>query len=156
MQEMKCVRQMKHAISLIALLLAGCSGLFDAASREEVAWANAPDRRTHAILLETNGGATTSFGYIVELHPAGHQGETPVNAGSLYGATRSECAYGVDLRWLDPSILELRYESAKQVSVPKSVIVGGRRIHIVTHGGRVNTAAPCGGMLASRPELNGG
>ncbi len=51
----------KHAILLAALLaLPGCFDLVGPISREEVAWANAPDGLTHAILLQTNGGATTS------------------------------------------------------------------------------------------------
>ena len=146
---------MRSAISLAVLLITGCGELLGEPAREEVAWANSPDRRIHAILLETNGGATTSYGYVVELHPADHQGETPVNAGSLYGAVRSECAYGVDLHWFNPSTLALRYKSAKQANVPKSVIVDGQRIHLLAQGGRVNAAAPCGGMAASRPEATG-
>ncbi len=152
---------MRAALALIslifaALLLTGCGGLLGEPAREEVAWANSPDRRIHAILSETNGGATTSYGYVVELHPADHQGEAPVDAGSLYGAVRSECAYGVDLHWLNPSTLELRYQSAKQVTVPKSVIVDGRRIHLLAQGGRVNAAAPCGGMAVSHPAATRG
>jgi hypothetical protein len=146
---------MRNLATLSAFLLAGCGSFFGGPSREEVAWANAPDGRTHAILLETNGGATTSFGYIVELHSAPHNGATPVYAGELYGAARSECAYGVDLHWRDPSTLVLRFASAKQVKVPSSVTVDGRKIQIVTQAGRVNNAAPCGGMAASRPISNG-
>ena len=56
-------------------MLAGCSDLFVAPSHGEVAWANSPDGLTHAILSETNGGATTSYGYKIELHPAPHEGK---------------------------------------------------------------------------------
>ncbi|WP_156167119.1 hypothetical protein [Sphingomonas sp. Ag1] len=146
---------MRSAAVLIAMILSGCGGLFGQPSREEVAWANSPDRRTHAILLETNGGATTSFGYVVELHPADHQGERPVSAGTLYGATRSECAYGVDLHWLNASTLALRFDSAKKVSVLPSVNVGGRSIRLVVQAGRQNDAAPCGGMAKDRPKRTG-
>jgi len=132
----------------LLLFLAGCNPL-GGTSRDEVAWANSPDGRTHAILLETNGGATTSFGYLVELHPADHEGEPPVNAGNLYGAVRSDCAYGIDLHWLDPTTLVLRFDSAKQVRVPYSVVVGGRRVRIAPQAGYKNDTAPCGGMLAS-------
>ncbi|MEG8028095.1 hypothetical protein [Sphingomonas aerolata] len=147
---------MRSFAVLSTLILAGCASLFGGLSRDEVAWANAPDGRTHAILSETNGGATTSFGYIVELHSAPHDDAAPVNAGELYGAVRSECAYGVDLLWLNRSTLALRFASAKQVKVPNSITVDGRQIQIVTQPGHVNNAAPCGGMAASRPLPDGG
>lgn len=147
---------MRNLATLSVFLLAGCGSLLGGPSREEVAWANAPDGRTHAILVETNGGATTSFGYILELHSAPHDGTTPVYAGELYGAARSECAYGVDLHWRAPSTLVLGFASAEQVKVPSSVTVNGRKIQIVTQAGRVNDTAPCGGMAASRPVSNGG
>lgn len=147
---------MRRSVSLAVLLLTGCDGLTGEPAREDVAWATAPDRRIHAILSETNGGATTSYAYVVELHAAGHRGDAPIRAGSLYGAVRSLCAYGVDLHWSDPSTLELRFESAKRVDVPPSVIVDGRRIRIVARDGQVNAAAPCGGMAANRPDVVGG
>lgn len=68
---------MRYAVDISAFLAAACSG----PSRDEVAWANSPDGLTHAILSETNGGATTSVGYVIELHPALHKGEQPVEAG---------------------------------------------------------------------------
>jgi hypothetical protein len=144
---------MRSLVALLPVLLRGCGSLLGGPSRDEVAWANSPDSRTHAILSETNGGATTSFGYVVELRPTADQGEKPVNAGNLYGAVRSECAYGVDLHWLDPSTLALRFDSAERIDVPSSVVVAdGRRIRIVLQPGRVNNAAPCGGMAASHPD----
>jgi len=146
---------MRSLATLWIVLLSGCGSLFGEPSREEVAWDNAPDGRKHAILYETNGGATTSLGYIVELHSAPHDGTAPVNAGKLYGAARSECAYGVDLHWLTPSTLALRFASARQLKVPSSVTVDGRKIQLVTQAGRVNNAAPCGGMAASRPHPRG-
>lgn len=145
---------MYRLAAFLLLFLAACDPL-GGTSRDEVAWANSPDGRTHAILLETNGGATTSFGYQVELHPADHQGEPPIGAGTLYGAIRSDCAYGVDLHWLDPTTLALRFESAKQVRVPSSLVVGGHQIRIVPQAGYKNDAAPCGGMLASSGVFKG-
>ncbi len=145
---------MYRLAAFLPLFLGACDPL-GGPSCEEVAWANSPDGRTHAILLETNGGATTSYGYLVELHPADHQGEPPVSAGKLYGAVRSDCAYGVDLQWLDPTTLGLRFESAKQVHIPRSVVVGGRQVRIVAQAGLKNDDAPCGGMLASSGMSNG-
>lgn len=112
------------------------------------AWASAPDGRTHAILFETNGGATTSYGYEVKLHTADHK--TPdVLAARLYDAGRSDCAYGVNLRWRGPTTIALEFPSAKDVQVSPSAIVGGRRIDVAAQAGINDDAAPCGGMVAS-------
>lgn len=93
-----------------------------------------------------NGGATTSFGYLVELHPADYRGQAPVSAGRLYGTTRSDCAYGADLRWADARTLAVSYKQTQQIALPPSVIVAGRRIRLMAQGGRDNPDAPCGGM----------
>ncbi len=134
---------------LSAVMLAGCDGGLGGVSREDVAWAPSPDGQTHAIVVETNGGATTSFGYRVELHPAGHDGEAPVQAADIYGALRSACAYGVDLRWLDPTSLAVQFRSAERIKAARSVLVGGRPIRIVIQSHRINPAARCGGMAYS-------
>jgi hypothetical protein len=63
-QAMKCTRNRKLSFLPIALaLLAGCSLV----SRDEVARVASPDGRVEAVLIETNGGATTSFGYEVHV-----------------------------------------------------------------------------------------
>ena len=143
--------RMRHAYTLVAsLMLTGCFDLAGSPSREEVAWANSPDGLSHAILLETNGGATTSFGYEVELHPAPHQGEEPVPAGKVYGATRSGCAFGVNLRWVSPTELALEFAQADNIAVPETVKVGGRSITITARSGVSDANAPCGGMAASK------
>ncbi len=103
----------------------------------------------HAILLETNGCATTSYGYEVELHPAPHRGESPVPAGELYGATRSGCGYGVNLRWLSPTQLALEFREADNVAIRSRVEVGGRSVVIVLRSGVSDEEAPCGGMAAN-------
>lgn len=136
--------------AMLMLMLAGCSDLFGAPNREEVAWANSPDGLTHAILMETNGGATTSYGYEIELHPAPHEGEEPVLAGRVYGATRSECAYGVNLRWLSPTELALEFSKADSLDIPAKVNVGGKAITITAQAGVSDTDAACGGMAVSR------
>ncbi|QNO26213.1 hypothetical protein EEB18_015715 [Sphingopyxis sp. OPL5] len=146
---------MRTQIAILLFLLVSCTDALGGSSRDEVAWAKSPDGRVHAILLETNGGATTSFGYLIELHPADHQGEKPVNAGSLYGAVRSDCAYGIDLHWNDANTLVLRFDSAKKMDVPASVTVAGKRIRIAVEDGMKNESAPCGGMAANRVAANG-
>ena len=131
-----------------ALLVAACD-LNGPPSREQVAWAKSPDGLTHAILIETNGGATTPFGYLVELHPADHQGQAPVRAVRLMSAT-SQCARGVELRWLDPGTLALRYVSASRIDMKHSVAVGNKTVRIVAQKETRNPAASCDGATSQR------
>ena len=93
-------QNMRLAVQLIATLtLIASAGCRRTASRDEVARVPSPDGRIEAVLSETNGGATTSFGYEVELDPKQPDGGTEV--ASLYGVVRNAQAYGVDLHWED-------------------------------------------------------
>jgi hypothetical protein len=140
---------MKYVAAVIALFaLSGC--LFSGEpSREEVARSKSPDGKVLAILLETNRGATTSFGYEVELRPASAQSEEGVVAANLYGAVRSGCAYGVNLRWTSPTELGLEFMEADQIKVTSEVQVGANTIKVAATPGVTDESAPCGGMLAS-------
>jgi hypothetical protein len=132
--------------AILALLcLAACD---PGTSFDEVGQAVSPDGRVRAILLETNGGATTSFGYVVRLAPAAPSGSAPVEAGMLYGAVRSECAFGVDMQWVDAATLRLSFQSARQVDVPDRVMVAGRPVRLELRDGIVNPDASCGAMSA--------
>jgi hypothetical protein len=138
---------MRLALAATALLaLMGCSPV----SRDQVAWTASPDQRIHAILLETNGGATTSFGYEIELHPASNGGEKPIFAGKLNGAARSECSYGVNLRWLSSDQLAVEFLGADKVALPDKVQLSGKTVRIVARTSVSDENAPCGGMLASK------
>ena len=139
----------KSALIAVALLpLSGC--LSGEPSRDEVARSKSPDGQTLAVLLETNGGATTSFGYEVELRSASGEAEEPVVAASLYDANRSDCAYGVNLRWLFPTELGLEFENAKQIRITEDIRVGAKPITVSALPGVTDDSAPCGGMLASQ------
>jgi hypothetical protein len=141
---------MHRTVVLIPLLfLLGCGELFGEPSIDEVAWAKSPNGRIYAIVSETNGGATTSYGYLVELHPSDYQGEKPVSAGVLDGAARSECANAVNLRWVDDDTLAIRFYDTKRTDIPEAVTVGDRRIRIIAQSGVNDAAAPCGEMAAS-------
>jgi hypothetical protein len=130
------------------LPLSGC--FFGEPSRDEVARSMSPDGQTLAVLLETNGGATTSFGYEVELRSASGETEEAVFAASLYDANRSDCAYGVNLRWLSPTELGLEFENAKQIRIVQDIQVGANSIIVSALPGVTDDGAPCGGMLASQ------
>lgn len=139
--------RMKRPASLLMLSLMACAM---EPPRNEVARTNSPDGQTSAVLFETNGGATTSYGYLVELSDLSDQDQTPTLVGKLYGAVRSDCAYGVDVGWKDAKTLTLTVESAEQINVPEQVSIGRKLIRVIVRTGIKNNAAPCGGMAVSR------
>ena len=130
------------ALSLVMLYLVVSS----CTSEVDVATVYSPDNKVMAIIEETNGGATTSFGYNIYLKSNSAFGFRR-RAAALYGAIRSECAYGVDVVWRDPNSVEIRYLSAKESpDHSESLLVGTRLIGIELTSGVANPSAPCGGM----------
>ena len=115
-------------------------------SRDEVARVSSPDGRIEAILIETNGGATVSFGYEIWLREKDRgSGEL---VARLYGAGRNESAYGANLRWTDDRQLSVEYLEARQETLEKPrVTVGGREIHVALKSHVTDPTAPAGGML---------
>ena len=124
------------------VLLAAC-GLV---SRDEVARVGSPDGRVDAVLVETNGGATTSFGYEIHIVEKGKSyGEA---VATLYGALRNDNAYGANLRWRTDSELMVEYQQARAEALEKSTVrVAGRIIRISLRPGVSDSNAPAGGML---------
>lgn len=121
-------------------------------SQVEVARAASPDGAIDAILIETNGGATTDFGYRIELVPSG-QAAGGNQAASLYAARRSACSSGLNLRWNGPTQLLAEYELAEQAKASPAE-VAGRTVAIELRPGITDSQAPCGGMeynLRGRP-----
>jgi len=124
------------------LSLLGC----DSVSRDEVAVAESPNHAFEAVLVEINGGATVDFAYEVGVRPRGSHAFQSV--AFLYGATRSQCAYGVNLRWRGKDTLQIEYLEAKFVKDIKShVTLDSRPIKIVLENGVSDPNAPGGGML---------
>jgi len=118
----------------------------------------APDARAEAVLIETNGGATTSFGYLVFIvAPGASVPRTGRGVGgeaaSLYGAVRSDSAYGANLRWLGRDTLAVEYQRADEDSllVP-AVHLADRTIQVVLRAGVTDPTAPAGGMQYNRVE----
>jgi hypothetical protein len=140
---------MRTAIILApVLLLTGC-GLLGGVSRDEVATVISPDGATRAVLFETNGGATTAYGYEIELQPTSQHSDEAVAAGELYGATRSQCSWGVNLLWLSPTELAIDFKEADRTAIPAQVEVGSKSVSLVERPGMSDEVAPCGGMLAN-------
>lgn len=130
------------ALLLVFAVIAGC------VSADEVARTTSPDRSLDAIIIERNGGATTSFDYRVYI--AGHKGSarSGIMVADLYGASRSDSAYGVNLRWRAGDSLWLEYQDAKDTAeVRHDVVINGRRVAVSLIPGIVDRTAPGGGML---------
>jgi hypothetical protein len=130
-------------VILLVLLLV----IAPSASEDEVARVPSPEGRFEAVLVETNGGATTSFGYEIHVVPtAGKPNGSP--AALLYGAVRNESAYGVNLKWESPNRLAVEFLQAKSVELKASELsVAGREVQVALRPGTVDPSAPAGGML---------
>jgi hypothetical protein len=129
----------------VALLL--LLSVFFGPRGDEVARVTSPAGDIDAVLIETNGGATTSFGYEVVVVGRGRlPKKKPV--AYLYGAVRSENAYGLNMRWPEPDLLVIEYMRAKNAVLKKDVVsVRGKLIRVTIRSGVVDPAAPSGGML---------
>jgi hypothetical protein len=131
---------------LVVLGLLLFSG-FGEPSKDEVARVASPNGKAYAVLFETNGGATTSFGYEVYVvaHSAPPSGSPAI---SLYGAIRNQSAYGANLKWESPTVVAVEFLSAKSKMIEKSALsVGDQVIQLAVHEGITDNAAPSGGML---------
>jgi hypothetical protein len=128
--------------SMLALLLTAC-GLV---SRDEVAVVASPDGHLEAVLIETNGGATTSVGYEIWLREKGDESGNQV--ARLYGAVRNDAAYGANLRWTENGTLSVEYQEARAETLDRPrVQIGGREVRIVLKPHVSDPDAPAGGML---------
>ena len=124
------------------LASAGCIG------RDEVARATSPSGKVDAVLVETNGGATTSFGYEIYVVPARGSTWLHKRVAFLYAAARNEQAYGVNLRWARPSDLAIEYLEARQENLAlPNIDVAGEQVRVSLRSGVNDLKAPPGGML---------
>jgi hypothetical protein len=151
-QVMRRTEHRKLSLVAVALaLLTGC-GLV---SRDEVARVPSPDGRVEAVLMETNGGATTSFGYEVHVVEKGRPASDQV--AWLYGASRNENACGANLKWISDNELVVEYLEARDQTLGRaSVSVAGRAIKVSLRSGVRDPTAPAGGMLFNLERTRGG
>jgi hypothetical protein len=137
---------------VVLILALGCFG----ASRDEVARTRSPDGAIDAIVVETNGGATTSFGYEIDLAQAGRGLWSARRVAFLYGAGRSANAYGVNLRWTRPDALAVEYLDAKAAKLEVPLVsIAGRSISVALAQGIEDRNAPPGGMLYNLRKASG-
>src|SRR5437879_8009429 len=89
-------------ILMWSLLLWGCS-----VARQEVKRVRSPDGRVEAVLIQTNAGATTGFGFEVFLVPTG---ANPKTGSELFRADR---VVNLDLHWRESMVLEIAYDQGR-------------------------------------------
>lgn len=110
--------------------------------------ARSPDGGLDAVLVESNGGATNSFWYDVYIVKAEARYSTGKSAAYLYGATRSDSAYGVNLKWINASELDVEFLFAEKTKVNAAEVrFGKRKVDVRLRPGVSDPAAKPGGML---------
>ena len=148
---------LRNAIRILAFIVGGFAALFVALyawlyfafepSKDEVASAKSPDGRFVARLVEINGGATTSFEYLITVSETGILSKNH-EAASLYGAVRNASAYGANLRWTSPQELTVEYLDAKASELLNSRIrLSSAEVAVVLRPHVTDATAPAGGML---------
>lgn len=144
----KMVKRTMIWIFILTVLTIGCK---ERPAGLEVARVASPNGSLEAVLTEANGGATTSFGYLV--YVGAKNSKTPTLVASLYGAVRNENAYGVNLAWTGDHTLRVEYLRAKEITyVSRLVIVEGEQIETELHSGVEDSAAPSGGMYYNQAK----
>ena len=138
------------ALILVALVTVSCFSISDV-SFDEVSRVTSPDGRMDAILIETNGGATTSFGYYVFVVPPGvklSKRDDKYIVASMYDTVRNQGAYGVNLRWPVKERLQIVYLRSKTADVLAPTLnYDGFDVAVELISGVEDPAAPPGGML---------
>jgi len=111
--------------------------------------AKSPDGSLIASVFEINAGATTDFAYEVDVGR-----NWPIRwdhaVAGFYGAGRSDCAYGVNLRWISSDTLLITYKDARSTDVDRAVQLVDRTVRIIAKSGVDDPTAPCGGMEYSQ------
>jgi hypothetical protein len=140
----------RSARRLALALLGGAHllGCWDV-SKNEVARVPGPSDRLDAVLVEVNAGATTSFSYRIYIVPAGAQPDDDHEVVVLDGASRSDSAYGANLRWAGPHELRVEYQSARVHRYRPIIDVASRQIGVRLDSGVADFSAPGGGMLCN-------
>jgi len=107
-----------------------------------------PVENIDTVLVETNGGATASFGYEVYLVAKGENIEGKPRVAFVYGATRNENAYGVNLKWRTPNLLSVEYYRDKGIAseVNTPLVIGNMPVEVVVQTGVLDPDAVPGGM----------
>jgi hypothetical protein len=117
-------------------------------SFDEVSRVTSPNGKFDAIIVESNGGATTSFGYDIYIVKYGRKFKDSKRLLNIYGAVQNDNAYGVSITWQGSSTVILGYLKAKSIQkFSESTVIDGQTIELIVQSGVNNPSSPSGGML---------
>jgi len=117
-------------------------------ARDEVARVRSPSGRVDAVLVETDGGVGTDFGYLAYVVRSGAHAPSRGEVAWLSVAVRNQRAYGANLRWTGPTSLTIEYLDAHAAERRQTqVLVAPDTIAVALRPGVVDSFAPPGGML---------
>ncbi|MFC5060931.1 hypothetical protein [Actinomycetospora atypica] len=131
---------MRTALVGLVLVLAACS---PSPTRTEVLRVPSADAALDAVVVQTDAGATTSFGYLLSVVPHGCAA-APDPALRVVDATRNPAAAGLGVRWTGPRALVVEFLDARFADPPTPVTAAG--ITVDVHPGVPDPAAPPGPM----------
>jgi hypothetical protein len=122
----------------------------------EVARVASPSGRLEAIVIEANTGPKASSSYDVFLVPSGKDHNQGIHVASLYAASRSRTAFGVNLRWDGPEELAVEYLEARAAEIMKATAdIEGEQVRVKLRDGVEDPTAAPGGMLDNTKKRSG-
>jgi len=74
---------------------------------KEISRFTSPDSKVDAVLMQTNGGATTSYGYFLHIVP---KGKSTKKGDEIFRADRVE---GLIFKWIKVKRLEIKFKKAQ-------------------------------------------
>jgi hypothetical protein len=138
--------RVRWAVAVLCLIFPSCARSHLA--RDEVARVRSPSGRVDAVLVETNGGEGTDFGYLAYVVRSGRHAPSRGEVAWLGVAVRNRRAYGANLRWTDPTSLTIEYLDAHAAEQRRArAVVGPDTIAVALRAGVADPFAPPGGML---------
>lgn len=115
-------------------------------SDEIIARVDSPSGRFAAVVHQTNGGATTEFGYYVVVRRLG-VGWYPGTRSFFVAdsAVRADCEEGLDLRWRGDGNLAIGFSSATRFSrdYPHTISIDNREIVVALLPGATEPLTRC-------------
>jgi len=144
----KVIKIMLTVTAIVMLMLVMIGYFIFKPSCDEVARVTSPNGKYDAVLFESNGGATTSFWYDIYIIEKGESAWFYDPVANLYGAVRSNQAYGVNLVWSDSQTLTIEYLNAKNETIFfEQTKVDTDVIKVKLANGIYDSESPSGGML---------
>ncbi len=92
---------------LLVIVMMEIMGCEPVVGRDEITRISSPDFIVDAVLIRTNAGATTSFGFEIYIV---RTGDIPTEADLLFRGDKME---GLKLRWVQSKLLTIQYEQGQ-------------------------------------------